>query len=138
MLHGWRTLGLGFVMLYSIDKLPAIFALPAGLGDAAAAVWAIFLACLLFTRADGLNKKTLLRWNHFGLIDFIFALSLGVLSQASGWLHFAGTPGSDLMVTFPFVIIPGFLVPLLVITHIIIYLQLHNNWKNQDKIKLDN
>ena len=137
MLHGWRTLGLGFVMLYIIGQLPALFALFAGFGDAIAAVWAIIIAYLLFTRSEGISKKAILRWNHFGLIDFILALSLGVLSQSNGLLQLTESVDSDLMVTFPFVIIPGFLVQILVITHIIIYLQLRKNWKNQDVIKLN-
>jgi hypothetical protein len=137
MLHGFRTLGMGFVMLYSIGKLPAIFALPAGFGDAIAAVWAIIIAYHWFTRPHGLKRKTLLRWNHFGLLDFMFALSLGVLSQTNGMLQFVDAPSSDLMVVFPFVLIPGFLVQVFFITHIIIYLQLRNNWKNQDTINLN-
>lgn len=137
VLHGFRTLGLGFVMLYSIDKLPAIFALPAGFGDAITAVAAILLTYYWFTQPNGLKKKTLLRWNHFGLVDFILALTLGVLSQTNGVFQFSDSPSSDLMVTFPFVLIPGFLVQLYVLTHIIIYLQLYTNWKNQHTINLN-
>lgn len=135
MLHGFRTLGLGFVMLYSIAQLPAIFALSAGFGDAITAVWAIIIAYYWWAHAHGLNKKTLLRWNHFGLADFVLALGLGVLSRSNGLLQFTGSPSSDLMMTFPFVVIPGYLVQVLVITHIIIYLQLRNNWKDQAVIK---
>jgi len=135
MMHGTRTLGLGFVMLYSIGQLPAIFALMAGFGDAIAAIWAIAMSYYWFTHHRGLSRKMLLRWNHFGLVDFILALSIGALSQIGGLFHIAGGPTSELVVMMPIVLIPGFLVQVLVITHIIIYLQLRNNWKDQDMIK---
>jgi len=135
MMHGTRTLGLGFVMLYSIGQLPAIFSLMAGFGDAITAVWAIAMAYYWIASSKGLSSKMLLRWNHFGLIDFILALGIGALSQTGGLFHIAGGPSSDLVVMMPIVLIPGFLVQVLVITHIIIYLQLRNNWKDQDMIR---
>ncbi len=137
MLHGTRTLGLGFVMLYSIGQLPAFFALMAGFGDAITAVWAIAMVYYWITHQQGLSRKALLRWNHFGLLDFALALGIGALSQTGGLFHIAGGPSNDLVVMMPIVLIPGFLVQVLVITHIIIYLQLRNNWKDQDMIKVD-
>ena len=135
MMHGMRTLGLGFVMLYSIGQLPSLFALTAGFGDAITAVWAIGMAYYWFTHPQGLSRKMLLRWNHFGLVDFILALGIGALSQTGGLLYFAGGPSNDLVVAMPLVLIPGFLVQVFVITHIIIYLQVRNNWENKDMIK---
>ncbi len=134
MMHGTRTLGLGFIMLYSIGQLPAFFSLMAGFGDAITAIWAVGMSYYWFTHRQGLSRKMLLRWNHFGLIDFILALGIGALSQTGGLFHIAGGPSNDLVVMMPIVLVPGFLVQVLVITHIIIYLQLHNNWKGQDMI----
>ena len=50
LMHSWRMVGTGFVFLYFHDKLPALFALPAGLGDAMAAIGALFLGIGLDTR----------------------------------------------------------------------------------------
>lgn len=135
MLHSWRTLGLGFILLYYVGELPALFAFPAGIGDAIVAVAAVFLTYSLFTNKNGVSKKTVWRWNTFATLDFIIAVSLGVLTRTDALLFQANTASSDLMTAFPFVLVPAFLVQLFAITHIIIYLQLMNNYKNQNVIR---
>ena len=134
MLHSWRMLGLGFVMLYMVDQLPMSFAFLAGFGDALAAVGAIVLAYLLFTNRSGVSKKLISRWNTFGLVDFIIAVSIGVMTQTNGLLASNTGVDSDLMTAFPFVIIPAFLVQVFTLTHIIIYLQLGNIWKGKSHV----
>ena len=136
MLHSWRALGIGFVMLYTYDQLPMLFAFPAGFGDALTAVSAVFLAYAMFKRESGIPKQWIWSWNTFGLIDFIVAVSLGILTRTGA--PFASLPliSSDIMTTFPLVIIPGFLVQVLTLTHIVIYLQLRNNWAKEARVKL--
>ena len=124
LLHSWRMVGMGFVFLFFHERLPALFALPAGLGDAAAAMGAIFLGIALYERAATVSHKRVYLWNTFGLIDFVIAVSLGVMTRAGELLHFSGTVGSEIMGTFPLALIPGFAVPFYVITHLIIYAQL--------------
>ena len=131
MLHSWRMIGMGFVMLYLFDILPPLFAFLAGFGDAATAIAAVFLAYALFTNTQGVSKRLIWRWNTFGLLDFVIAVSVRILTQTDAILFAANGVSSDLMTAFPFVLIPGFLVQLLTITHIFIYLQLHNNYKHQ-------
>ncbi|WP_455208488.1 hypothetical protein [Kaarinaea lacus] len=41
LLHSWRMLGFVFVFLYFFDVLPALFAFPAGIGDAMANMSAV-------------------------------------------------------------------------------------------------
>lgn len=135
MLHSWRTLGLGFIFLYYVGELPALFAFPAGLGDAMVAVGAVFLTYSLFTNSKGVSKKTVWRWNTFAVLDFVVAVSLGVLTRTDALLFQPGTVSSDAMTTFPFVLVPAFLVQIFAITHIIIYLQLMNNYKDQNVIR---
>lgn len=136
MLHSWRMLGMGFVMLYMFDQLPALFAYLAGFGDALTAIVAVFLAYALFRNKQGVSRNWIWRWNTFGLIDFIIAVSVGILTRSDALLAPASGVSSDLMTTFPFVIIPGFLVQIFALTHIIIYLQLKNNHRNEALIKL--
>ena len=136
MLHTWRMLGMGFIMLYLFNELPPLFAFLAGFGDAATAIAAVFLAYALFTRTQGVSKQWVSRWNTFGLLDFVIAVSVGVLTQTNGILFAASGIDSDLMTVYPFVLIPGFLVQVFSITHIIIYLQLKNNHHNQNVINL--
>ncbi len=124
LLHGWRTLGLGFIMLYSLDQLPWLFALPAGLGDALTALAAVFLGVALFKQPERVSRQWIRRWNLFGFTDFIVAVSLGLITRTGMPGYSDSGPSSDLMSAFPFVLVPGFIVPLFAITHVVIYLQL--------------
>lgn len=123
LLHTWRMLGLGFLMLHAFDLLPAIFAFPAGLGDAAAAAWALVLG-VGFYGGFRVSRRHLLAWNGFGLADFIIAVCLGSLSRYGFLPTLTGDITMSPMAQFPLVLIPTFIVPLLTITHIIVYLQL--------------
>ena len=124
LLHSWRMVGAGFVMLYFYDRLPAIFALPAGLGDAMVAVAAVFIAVALYQRVETLSRRRVYLWNTLGLLDFIVAVMLGVMTRTGELLHAGGQISSDIMGTFPLALIPGFAVPFYVITHLIIHAQL--------------
>jgi hypothetical protein len=124
LLHSWRMVGMGFVFLYFQDRLPALFALPAGLGDAMAAAGAIFLVIAMYERASLVTNRRILTWNTFGLVDFIAAVSLGVMTRAGDVLHINGAVDSNIMGTFPLALIPAFAVPFYIITHLIIYAQL--------------
>jgi hypothetical protein len=124
LLHSWRMVGMGFVFLYFQDRLPALFALPAGLGDAMAAAGAIFLAIAMYERPSTISTRRIFTWNTFGLVDFAAAVSLGVMTRAGDVLHMTGAVDSNSMGTFPLALIPAFAVPFYVITHLIIYAQL--------------
>lgn len=125
LLHSWRMLGIAFIFLYFFELLPALFAFPAGLGDALAAIFAVFLVIKLYSRHP-VSPKWIYRWNVFALLDFVLAVSLGVISRTGNIGNFSGHVSSDIMGTLPLVMIPGFIVPFYIITHIIIFLQLHN------------
>ncbi|MFW2371616.1 MAG: hypothetical protein ACN4GM_00725 [Gammaproteobacteria bacterium] len=137
MLHSWRMLGMAFIMLHLFGHLPSLFAYLAGLGDALTAILAVFLAYSLVKAGEGVSKKTIWRWNTFGLVDFIIAVSVGILTRTDAILAPATGVNSDIMTVFPFVIIPGFLVQLFTLTHIIIYLQLKNNHRHDSQVKID-
>lgn len=126
LLHSWRMLGVGFVMVYSVGALPALFALPAGIGDAITAVWAMLLAYFMLVKKSTVNKRQILAWNTFGLLDFVIVVGLGVSTQTDAVLYGMSEVSSDVLATFPFVIVPAFLVQVFILTHIIIYLQLLN------------
>jgi len=124
LLHSWRMVGIGFVFLYFYDRLPALFALPAGLGDAMAAIGAVFIGVALYQRAATVSPERVYLWNMFGLIDFVVAVSMGVMTRTGEALYFSGQVSSDILGTFPLALIPGFAVPFYVITHLIIFAQL--------------
>ena len=70
--------------------------------------------------AAGYKKACLsvLLWNIFGIVDLIFAISLGFLSSP-GPLQLLALENPNQMITaFPLVLIPAFAVPLALILHL--------------------
>lgn len=124
LLHSWRMIGMGFIFLFFQDRLPALFAFPAGLGDAMAAIGAVILGITLYENREPVPRRRIWLWNAFGLIDFIIAVSLGVLTRTNEILYVEGQAGSDIMGSFPLVMIPGFFVPFYIIIHLVIFAQL--------------
>lgn len=132
LLHAWRTLGIGFLMLYSVRQLPMLFA--SAVGDALAAWVATFIGIAFFINKNGVERRWIQSWNTFGLLDFVVAVSIGILTREAGIAQLAGAVGSDAMTAFPLALVPGFGVPFFIITHLIVYLQLRNNWPGQQRI----
>jgi hypothetical protein len=121
-LHGWRFIGLGFIMAYSEHLLSASFALPAAIGDMTVALLTPWIVLRLATDNHFIGGSSFLAWNLFGIADFISAIALGALNQ--GFLPAFQPPvSSALMGRLPFVLIPCFYVPWLLITHIILLMQ---------------
>jgi hypothetical protein len=121
-LHGWRFIGLAFIMAYSEHLLSASFALPAAIGDVTVALLTPWIVLRLATDNHFVRSSSFLAWNLFGIADFISAIALGALNQ--GFLPAFQPPvSSALMGRLPFVLIPCFYVPWLFITHIILLMQ---------------
>ncbi len=118
--HAWRFIGLAFIVAWLGGKLPAGFALPAGLGDAAAATGALLLLPKL--QAGVRPRGWLLAWNTFGLVDLLLALTMGLLYSNSllGVLS-AGTVTTQRMAAFPANLIPMFFVPLFLLLHLLTF-----------------
>lgn len=126
ILHSWRMIGAGFLFLYAYDVLPGLFAWLAGVGDMLAAVGAVLIGTALL-KGETVTRRSLLRWNTFGLLDFVIAVMVG-LALTSNYL--GGAVNTDPMATLPLSLIPTVAVPLFFITHLMIYQQLR---ANQDK-----
>ena len=118
--HTFRLLGFIFVALWAIGSLPARFALPAGLGDAAVALAAPFVAVALARRTSG-SRALALAWNTLGLLDLVAAVGLGTGLLVR--LFAPGTPADPAaaMTMFPLVLVPTFGVPLAIILHLLTY-----------------
>jgi hypothetical protein len=124
-LHAVRLLGVNFILLYSAGRLPAPFAPIAGWGDILVGAAAVPVAWLVARRAGGW-RTALLTWNVIGLLDLANAIVLGVLSSPGPLRRLFGEPGAGMMSTLPWLLIPGFLVPLLAVTHLAIF---HRIWR---------
>jgi len=118
-----RVLGLNFVLLYAVGRLPAPFAPVAGWGDIVTGLAAVPVAWLAQNRPRA-ARRVILAWNTVGLADLVAAVGLGVTS-APGPLHLIhAEPTTALMTTLPWLLIPGFLVPLLASTHLAVFYRL--------------
>ncbi len=124
-LHAWRMLGAGFLFLFAYDLLPAVFAIPAGVGDVLAAFGATVLAAALYA-GRRVPARVVRAWNGFGALDFALAVAAGVLSRAPLHEVFGATVDSRILGELPLVLIPGFVVPLYLITHAIVWLRLRS------------
>ena len=126
ILHSWRMVGAGFLLLYAHDVLPGLFAWLAGVGDMLAAVGAVLIGTALL-RGRPVSRRSLLRWNTFGLLDFLIAVMVGTALRST---YLGGVVNTDAMALLPLSLVPTLVVPLYVITHLMIYQQLR---ANQDK-----
>jgi hypothetical protein len=122
-LHAIRLLGFTFIALYAQGRLPAPFAPSAGWGDMFIGATALPLAWA-FTQFGGRVRTLALLWNALGVADLVIALTLGPLSAPGPLQVFVGPPDSSPMTTLPWLIIPGFLVPILFFTHVVIFYRL--------------
>jgi hypothetical protein len=115
-IQAWRWAGLGFLSLYTYKVLPAIFALPAGLGDMAVGFAAPWMILALVRQPAFAASSAFIRWNVLGILDLIVAVSIGALSATLA----TGAPGeisTAPMSTLPLLLIPAFLVPLFLMLH---------------------
>jgi hypothetical protein len=110
--HTSRVAGVAFLLYLALGHLPALFALPAGLGDIAAGIAAPLVA-LRLTRGTG--RRAALWFNAFGMTDLVVALTLGALT---GFQLLNVTPSSAPITELPLALIPTATVPLFFALHI--------------------
>jgi hypothetical protein len=111
--HTFRMLdGAAFLIIMATGHLPALFALPAGVGDIVAGITAPLAARRL---AQGTGRRAGLWFNAFGMTDLVTALILGAIT-AYQLIHVtpSGAPISEL----PLALVPTVGVPLLFAIHI--------------------
>jgi hypothetical protein len=111
--HTFRVVeGVAFLLTMALGHLPALFALPAGLGDIAAGIGAPLVALRL---AQGRGRRAALWFNAFGMTDLITALTLSALT---GFQLLNVTPSGAPISELPLVLVPTAAVPLLFALHI--------------------
>jgi hypothetical protein len=111
--HSFRAVeGTAFLVIMALGHLPALFALPAGLGDVAAGLAAPLAARWL---ARGGSQRAALWFNAFGMTDLVVALTLGTLT---GFQLVNVTPSGAPISELPIALIPTAAVPLLFALHV--------------------
>jgi hypothetical protein len=110
--HTPRVAGVAFLLYMALGHLPALFAVPAGVGDIAAGIAAPLVARRL---AQGGGRRAALWFNAFGMTDLVTALTLGALT---GFQLLNVTPSSAPITELPLALIPTATVPLFIVLHI--------------------
>ncbi len=116
--HLGRFVGVYFLILMGQGRLPRAFALPAGWGDIVVAVLAVALL-LLAPRAGRRAWGALFAWNLIGLVDILLVVAIAAR------LMIAGEPSMNEILHLPLSLLPTFLVPIVIGTHVLLLLRLH-------------
>jgi hypothetical protein len=130
-----RVFGGIFVLLYAAGRLPAPFAPVAGWGDILVGVTAPALAWYAQRKGVQAHGPVFL-WNSFGLLDLVAAVTLGVLSSPGPLRLIYAEPSAGIMTMLPWLLIPGFLVPLLASTHLAVFYRLSTG-RYQQQVQQD-
>jgi len=115
--HVTRLVGIYFLVLYARGELPYAFAVSGGWGDIAVAVAAVAV-CLCAEPTSPRGRSILLAWNALGLSDIVFV----VLTAAC--LAVATPESMRALLRLPLSLLPTFLVPIIIATHVIIFSRL--------------
>jgi hypothetical protein len=107
--------GAYFLVLCQRRLLPCAFATPAGWGDIVIGVLAVALVSSTHTQ---FAKTVLLSWNTLGLIDIVFVVS-SVL-----WFGLKDWQSMHALRELPLSLLPTFLVPLIIASHVLIFVWL--------------
>jgi hypothetical protein len=120
-LHLWRLEGLVFLVLMAQGRVPALWAVPAGVGDVLVGATAPWIARGL-ERPGG--RRRAIAWTVFGMADLVVAVALGVMTNPGPTQVFYTIPNAELLTQYPLALVPAFLVPLAFTLHVVSLVQL--------------
>jgi hypothetical protein len=115
-IHLTRFIGIYFLVLYARGLLPFDFAVLGGWGDIVIAATA--LLWLVFVREPAHHRAWLLLWNLCGLIDIVFVVA------TAARMGRADPASMGPLRTLPLSLLPTFLVPVIIASHVLIFWRL--------------
>ena len=123
-IHAIRLLaGSAFLVYYSRGELPYAFAVPGGWGDIGVAVLGI-VVCVVNPSASSRFAYRL--WNTLGFVDILFVVSTAARLGLAN-------PGSMRPLTeFPLALLPTFVVPIIIATHLLIFFRFFSSTGPRD------
>ena len=132
-LNVWRLVGAVFLVLMLTGQMPALWALPSGIGD-------VIVGLAAFPVADRVDRpggrKLAIIFNLFGVADLVVAIGLGVMTNTGPAQVFHTTPTSELATQFPLALVPTFLVPLAFVLHFVSLWQLFGlTWVREVRVR---
>ena len=113
-LHLVRFIGGYFLWLQSQGRLDPSFATPAGVGDLIVAVGALGLLLTGYVRAG----RPLLIWNILGTLDILMVVGTALRC------FFAAPEEMSEFYHLPLGLLPTFIVPLIILSHLVIFVRL--------------
>jgi hypothetical protein len=118
-----RVFAVLFLMLAAEGRLTGPFPYSAAWGDIITGIVAMSVLWLL---KDGIARYTtaIAAWNLFGTADLVLAIAFGITSAERSPLQLFPGPGSEAMQHVPWSFVPTVLVPIWLILHAIIAVQL--------------
>ncbi len=112
----FRVVGVTFLVVMALGKLPAVFALPAGLGDMAIGFEAVFVARNL---RRGIVDRRAVWFNVLGLVDLLVALGIGFAAAPAVVRLLLVSPSTEAISLLPLALIPATVVPLASALHLL-------------------
>jgi hypothetical protein len=116
LLHVTRFVGLVFLVLHQRGQLPAAFAVPAGFGDIVIALFALPVALAPLDPAQ--RQRIAYIWNIVGLIGELLVVATMFRLNATDPAQLR------LLTHLPLSLLPTFLIPLLLATHVLLFVRL--------------
>jgi hypothetical protein len=132
LLHSVRILvELTLYWLFLYKQVPAQLTFEAGnvdilIGLSAPLVWWAFAT-------ERIQKNGLLMWNSLALLSVLNALGRALLSAPFRFQQFAFHQPTVAILTFPFILLPAFIVPAVIFTHLVIFRKLWSQKPLQEK-----
>lgn len=115
LLHVTRFVGIYFLVLFQRGELPRAFAVSAGIGDIIVATMA--LPVVFAPLPDAARLRAIRIWNVVGFVDILFV----VVTAAR--IALAAPPELRALTHLPLSLLPTFLVPLLIATHVVLFIR---------------
>lgn len=125
--HSIRVLGVFFLILYDAGRLPAPFGPAAGWGDIITGIAAVPVAWLAYKKV-AVARPAIWIWNAFGLADLVSAIGLGAVSAPGAIRLIFAEPGTAILTSLPWLLIPGYIVPLMATIHLAVFYRLAKDY----------
>lgn len=112
----YRVFGSWALAAWLHAMLPAVFALPAGVGDVLTGLFAL-PAAIAVASGTARGRKAAIAWNIFGLADFAVAITVGMITSPGPFQLIVPSVPSIGAGTYPDVLTPAFVVPGSILLH---------------------
>lgn len=112
-----RVMGGLFLIGWLAGDIPAVFAIPAGVGDILAGFAGLQASRALAWGAPN-ARRLLARANLIGIVDFVLAVLLGIVTS-QGFAHLYAIEAPNIINDHPLAMFPAFFVPIFLGFHFI-------------------